>query len=305
MVTVFLILGIANLALGIVAAVLYDRWFETPQAIVRTGSVEAVEQPGDVPEPLPLQVEADEDIPADWQVTLDACGLADVPPLETILWILLRGTDDVRQQLTSIDAGPREGGGITIDVPTKDRALRTCGKWVEDLQRASSWLRAARPGELGEHLAPVLSEFTKRIETVLARSNPESAENVRLPAQSTKDIVYELLDISYKLRDQLEETLAAELVNGNRASVIPAALRVDAEAALYNRLGLEYIAECYAKERREDGHEVCVAVIEIDRFQRVMQRLGAARADALIHSFARLVEKAMRHNRGGGSGDCL
>jgi diguanylate cyclase (GGDEF)-like protein len=79
---------------------------------------------------------------------------------------------------------------------------------------------------------------------------------------------------------------------------IAAHLRVDPEMAVYNRIGLEYLMTSHRQSDDETSGPTSIALIDVDRFRRIHQELGAARSDALLGVFAEMAERALGHNRG-------
>jgi diguanylate cyclase (GGDEF)-like protein len=297
MIALFVVLGVGNFLVGFALAVAYDRWLRPAYELtdVRETATAAGHNSSSAEAPREVS-ESDQELPANWLTSVQASGLIDTPPLETVLWVLLRQTDEVRQNFTTLDHGPHDESAGDLDRSVWERLLRSQRHWSEQIRRSVRWFRATESGECGQRLPPLLEDFAARTDELVAQVEAPGHDSPRVHLQ--RDMVTRMLETTYRLRDELEEWLAAELVRTARASSIPASLRVDADAGLYNRLGLEYVAECLDKEQVAETGDTCLAVVEIDRFQRVNQRLGAQRSDALIHAFSRTVENALRHNRG-------
>jgi diguanylate cyclase (GGDEF)-like protein len=225
-------------------------------------------------------------------------GLPEAGLLETALWVLLRNTDEARQQFTPSALSP-DAAAEQMESAQLDVVARATGVWIHQLQQVSLGLAAREEsGATGRELAALLSDYASQIEAIFCRLEESRSEQVHWSGQRKMDFIWQLLELAYRLRDELTNRLAAELSGGQRAALVPAALRVDADAGVYNRVGLEYITARFIDEKQGTAPDMTLVRMDIDRFHRLNQRLGAAQADLLLQAFSNTVERLLPQNPG-------
>jgi diguanylate cyclase len=107
-----------------------------------------------------------------------------------------------------------------------------------------------------------------------------------------------LVDQTHALRDRLHDMLATLLAIEGRLESVPAELSLDRASGLPNRIGVEQLFHEWwqADPRRE--RPLSVAIIDIDRFVRVNERLGTRAGDRTLVAFGRLLGDLIRKDRG-------
>jgi diguanylate cyclase (GGDEF)-like protein len=300
------VLAVVNLALGVGLALLHDRLFTPRVAVV-------VEAPvvSDVPlcDEAPPLVDAsapapsptrDGELPEHWRNMLAAFSLNNLGIVEAAQWVCVRQCEEARQQLTRAETLQRElQGDDALPAHELDRLMRACHSWCDDLREAIRQVnncKEATPSE--RRFDETLADYVSQLSSDLAALGQHDASAVTWANSRRREALQRVLDTSYRLRDELYEHLSVELQARQRVRDVAAHLRVDPEMAVYNRIGLEYLMTSYRQTYDESRGPTSVALIDVDRFRRIQQDLGAAQSDALLAVFAEMAERALRHNRG-------
>jgi diguanylate cyclase (GGDEF)-like protein len=182
---------------------------------------------------------------------------------------------------------------------------------ANELSKANErWLTAANPA--AETLRKHLSEMgdgracADRLLELLADLARLAEESASLPpGESIANLgrrLYErsgaILQVLETLRDDaIEARLAVLHRTGGLASLQSHEL-VDPQTGLSNRLGLEGIQRGWRQETPGIDRPWCIAVVDIDGFTELNQRLGAAACDALLTAFGRMLDDLLRKDRG-------
>ncbi len=307
-VTFFLfLLAIAavNIGLGVALALAYDRFeprleLELGPALGLAADLPAdpALEPGSNPLVPPEELPPDGTPPEQWQAVIQELGLEESGRLESALWVLLHHTELLNRKLTEWEQNTRAAaGGPQLE----------SDDWTQEVQRISNELRSvaghataeaehdAALQPLSEALIDYAVQFESGVKSYVGAGSPSET---RRPGDRRRDALRRQLDLTFRLRDELEERLAQELSARGRIATTPAPLRLDQRLSLYNRIGLEYLLHLYMQESGYETAQISVALIDIDRFHRVNQQVGIAAADRLLNAFSRILEEGLRQNRG-------
>jgi len=208
-----------------------------------------------------------------------------------------------------------------------ERALRVAARQISTASivpslnpirsEASTWLGWAREileelknrhDSLGERqrwaeeLEELLVDQCQKMESLRDLHDASVAESDI--EMATRKFVRELSTIfekSYALRDFALDRLAQILVAENRLAETPPAWQRDAVTGYPNRIGLENVIAKWLADDPSRKRLLSGAYIEIDRLGKLNERLDAQQADQVVKAFAKLVEGAIRADRG----DCV
>ena len=130
-------------------------------------------------------------------------------------------------------------------------------------------------------------ELRKRLETDV------SAGCKRLVGEICK-----LLDSCHRLRDSMHESLVAIAVAENRLDGFSKDMRKDGLTGLSNRCGLEKTVLDWWMDDPGRDRTCSVALVDLDRFGAFNEEFGAPLGDQLLYCFGKLLEDAIRKDRG-------
>jgi len=299
------ILAVVNLVIGVAAALAHDRLM-SPRMALATAEPEIVDMPIDGTVPLTLDMPQQSprppgEMPEHWREMMAAFSLQDLGIVEAAEWICVRQCEDVRQQLTRVDSLHRALRGDDALPPHElDKITHACHRWFSDLHEAIRQLRDhdATTDPSAPPVDEMMYDYASQIESDLAAFEHRETPGAAWTTGRRQEALQRLLDTAYRLRDELYEHLALELQARGRIIEIAAHLRVDPEMAVYNRIGLEYLMADYQQKYDASRGATSVALIDVDRFRRIQQELGAAQSDALLAVFGEMAERTLRHSRG-------
>jgi diguanylate cyclase (GGDEF)-like protein len=108
----------------------------------------------------------------------------------------------------------------------------------------------------------------------------------------------QLIDQAHALRDRLNDLLATILRNDGGLAGVATTLQHDHATGLPNRIGIELIFRDWWHDDPQRQRQLSAALIDIDRFVRVNQRLGTRVGDRTIAAFSGLLTDLFRRDRG-------
>ncbi len=84
----------------------------------------------------------------------------------------------------------------------------------------------------------------------------------------------------------------------NRLAELDKNLLIDSLTGVHNRTGLERLFEELWRDDPNRVRQISCAMVDLDRFARLLERFGAVACDRLLASFASLLEEMIRGDRG-------
>lgn len=106
------------------------------------------------------------------------------------------------------------------------------------------------------------------------------------------------IDAVHQVRDDVQHLLAEKLRGEAAPRELGQPLYLDALTGQISRIGLEGLLEMWWQEDPQRLRLASCALIKIDRFARLNERLGARAGDRLLTALASLLAKAIRTDRG-------
>ncbi|MEX2174935.1 MAG: GGDEF domain-containing protein [Pirellulaceae bacterium] len=259
--------------------------------------------------PLPRRADGFklEELPRRW---LDALGAEGIKPgtfLEAAAHVMRLEVSQYREQL--IVAENRMRAALAAADP--DALQQVCDDlnqfnrdWLK-MQNEAAGVLGQRGGVHGDHAqaalelervlhdqAALITECDATIEALHFRTEIETGCKRVFERQS------QLLDQTHALRDRLNDLLATVLRTDGGLATINTQLQLDHATGLPNRIGVELAFHDWWKDDPQRQRQLSAAVIDIDRFARVNQRLGTRVGDHTIVALSQLLNDLFRRDRG-------
>jgi diguanylate cyclase len=319
-------IGILNLALGYaVAAALADPppwagWsllLPRPRQRIRTGGPDSPTtglHAADVLSsgPLkskdpPVRIAGIDELPPEWLDQLAASGIVAKSYVEAAAHVLKLEVGRYREQLLTAENRARanlaagDGGALKL---LADDLQFINEDWL-DKQSGAADMLAQRSGRLGEHedMAKTLEQVLldqaaqiRHVSTVLR--GLEFAGDVEGVGKRLLEKLGVLVDSAHSLRDRMQDLLATLLRTGEQLQTLNTNAQLDHGTGLPNRIGVETIFDAWWREDPQRERPLTIAVIDIDRFARVNDRLGTRAGDRTIAAVAKLLQDIIRKDRG-------
>lgn len=174
--------------------------------------------------------------------------------------------------------------------------------WMQAQREAFKSLQVSKEklGDLqamGEALEGVFHDQAAQIETTTESiSQVNFAQEAELGRQRLAGEFGRLLDLAHRLRDQMQEVIATVLAVENRLEGVDAALQVDPATGCLSRLGLEVLYHDW--QQHKDDRQLCLGVVDADRFGRITTTFGAAAGDEVLRELATVLQASIRADRG-------
>jgi diguanylate cyclase (GGDEF)-like protein len=314
------IVGLVNLGLGYLAAMAlaepppWDAWSLPWASVARTKkqptspaapdapSATSAEQPPAEPERAGI-----DELPTEWLDELASSGIIAESYVEATAHIARLKVGRYREQLLAAESRARaslaSGNAPALEVLVSDLAT-IHDDWLQRQAAAAEMLKQ-RNGRLGEYeeTAQALEQLMldqaaqiREVTAVLAELKFEA--EVEISGKQLLARLSTLIDSAHGLRDGVQEHLAAMLRAGERfESLGPSVLR-DPVTGLSNRVGSEAFLEGWWKSDPDRARPLSIAIIDIDRFTSVNQRLGTRAGDRTITALGKLLDDLIRKDRG-------
>ncbi|GAA4424919.1 GGDEF domain-containing protein [Bremerella cremea] len=176
--------------------------------------------------------------------------------------------------------------------------------WLDKQAEAAQHLDGSQGGlgsysDVGRRLCDTLFEQTAQIETTL--SNLQQLDFEDNLSDTCRKLILEigrLIDLAHDLRDKMTETIVTVLRAEKRLATIDHGMKVDALTGLYNRTGIECkLFEWWRDDIRRE-RALSIAIVDIDAFRRLNERLGTEVGDLIIASVGKYISELIRTNRG-------
>ena len=110
--------------------------------------------------------------------------------------------------------------------------------------------------------------------------------------------LFHLVDQAHALRDRLNDLLATILRADGGLAGVNTSMQHDHATGLPNRIGIELIFRDWWHDDPQRQRQLSSALIDIDRFARINQRLGTRVGDHTIGAFSGLLNELFRRERG-------
>jgi diguanylate cyclase (GGDEF)-like protein len=210
-----------------------------------------------------------------------------------------------RKELVTLENMTRDASGPQLGQTFEqicNRLGRVNTAWMLAQREASDALHASKDSfgefqEIGEGLEAVLHDQAAQIEaTTSALGQLAIAQEAELSRQRLAGELGRLLDLAHRLRDRMQDAIGTILAFEGRLESIEAALRNDMATGCVSRLGLEAIY--YDWQQHDDARQLCVGVVDADRFARVTATLGASAGDEILRELANVLQNSIRTDRG-------
>ncbi len=246
------------------------------------------------------------EIPRQWLEMLEDVGES-ASFVEAAVHVFELELGKYRDELIDIDVRVR-----TCVESSDESLLRTC---LEDLKTANeSYLErqdSARSHlteeqdnlgaltDIGLKLEDVMLEQAAQIETAV--SNVDVLDFESDVPEGCRRLLMELdklLNSCHALRDQMHESLVAVMVIEERLPQVDANLKTDELTGLANRTGVEAVFQSFRAGDAQQKRVASVAMIDIDGLATMNRAQGPRFGDQLIEACGRMIDKAMRKNRG-------
>jgi diguanylate cyclase (GGDEF)-like protein len=244
--------------------------------------------------------------PAEWTARLHAVSLTVESFVEAAIQSLRLGLRSYRTALLDIDdqlralPSPTDCGRL---LAVSDQLRTLNATWLEE-QRATARELDERRGrfgsqsDIGNQLATFSADQAAQIERIL--TNMQSLDLVADAEHGRVQIARQtclLVDFVHSLRDRLDDALVAVL-DEKRIGTLPRDLTFDSASALPNRIGLEALLRDWWRDDPKRQRALSCALVDVDRFFRLNERLGPRRLDALLAGLGRWLDGQVRHDRG-------
>jgi diguanylate cyclase (GGDEF)-like protein len=177
-------------------------------------------------------------------------------------------------------------------------------QWLETLESAADHLNDSQIhlgdySEVAAKLSEVLLGQTAQIETTI--SNMRNLDLSLDLGDCCRKLVLEigrLIDMAHDLRDKMQETLVAVLRAERRLVGLEPELKTDKLTGLHNRTGVESVLFQWWREDVRRERLLSVALVDIDHFRKINERLGTEVGDKGVAAIGRLVAELISRDRG-------
>jgi diguanylate cyclase len=247
------------------------------------------------------------DLPPEWLVQLSATGFVPESFVEGLVLKLWIDVTPQREQLLTAEVRGRLAlslvdraaqSQLLADVRSLQEAWRDQVQLIQQLLQAKlSVLGDERP--LGDSLDLLLDRQLKL--QALGSEELVGIDLEREPEFDSRKLLASLtrsIDAAHALRDGLQQLLALKLRGASAPAELGQPLYLDSLTGQISRIGLEGLFETWWQEDPQRLRLASCALVKIDRFARLNERLGHRAGDRLLHAVAGLLANAVRADRG-------
>lgn len=248
-----------------------------------------------------------EELPNRWLELLGAEGLAPGSFLEASAHVMRLDVSQYREQLITAENRVR----ACLAAADADGLRQLCDdlaqfnhEWLVKQTQAGHVLKEGI-GAHGDHeraaadLEQVLHDQAASIQEC---DDTVAALHCRTEIETGCKLVFErmgqLMDQAHALRDRLNDLLGTVLRTSGGLDGVTSVLQHDHATGLPNRIGLEMVFHDWWRHDPERQRQLSTAVIDVDRFARVNQRLGTRSGDHTIGALSSLLGDIFRRERG-------
>ncbi len=176
--------------------------------------------------------------------------------------------------------------------------------WLERLHTAAQLLQSKR-GKLdqfesmAEGLEPLLLDQAGQVDSICASiSDVNVADDIDGAARQIAQHLAGLVDLAHVLRDRIQGNVATMMRAQGRLHTLNRNQQFDEGTGLLNRTGLELLFDDWWKDDPQRLRLLSVAVIDIDRFGKLNERLGTRTGDRVLNAFGKVLADMVRKDRG-------
>lgn len=244
-------------------------------------------------------------VPPAWLAALAREGVTANSLIEAAAQMMRLEVGRYRKELVILENMTRDASGAGLG-QTLEQICGRLGKvntaWMLAQREASETLNASKAAlgeyqDIGESLESVLHDQAAQIDaTTTNLSQIAIAQEAELGRQRLAGELARLLDLAHRLRDRMQDAIGTILAMEGRLESIDAALRVDMGTGCVSRLGLEALYHDWQQHR--DERQLCVGMVDADRFARVSAAFGAAAGDEILRELANVLQASVRADRG-------
>ena len=291
MVTAVFTLGLLNLALGCALAVACARFptwsgpllrlaFPTYAAAPASSGADSHVTTSDSEPPASASL-------AEWPARLQAAEVEPASLLESLLWIAKLDTSLFLDELLPL------GRTDTLATSQDDFLSRLQSRsaqleeWLQVFYDNRAALPQGRAANLEELLLDQICQIKASVEA-LTQSPEESASRQFML----------IGDATHAFRDRVDDLLGALLRDEHRVMAVPARYRQIGDSLTFTRLGLEVLFAEWAQRDPERMRLASAAVLDLDHFGQLNQRLGMEQSNAVVDRCADLLHDMIRKDRG-------
>lgn len=304
-----LTIGFVNLALGAIAAVVLSPDFRfsdlRDMLRFRKHSEHSATSAADHDESSHSSVDdRGMDLPVVWKNRLFDAGVGPTSHLEAALHIIRLDEADFRDRIL-----PHENALMQVSCTDElkiqvDALIELASTWREWSSPVRDALKTYRGNvQIVEPMASklldlVLDQVSKwdSLEVLLAA--PFAEHEIQTTAKRLRQEVLAIIDKSLLLHDGSLDALGVLHRSESRVDEIKPNWQKDRTTGLLNRLGLETEFEAWVTANTINEGLVSAALVQLDRLDKLNDRLGVEKANAIYRSFAKVVAGAIRSERG-------
>ncbi len=284
--------------MGFALAILLERQLTIPVPTLRAHrGANSDEVIYEIPAAAVTLEEVREELPARWLDMLENSGYEFSTFVEAAVEVLRLEVDVYREDLLDVEDSVR--GAIVKKDPDAVRAalqeLVTLNEgWVARQHEVLTVLAQRRDqlgeyGVIGTRLEGILLDQTALIES---RCKSVLGLDLKGDEQAFDTIISELgnlVRMAHELRDAIREATLMIICHEDRLESSDRRQHFDALTGLQNRMGLELLFRSWWREDVRRARPVSAALVDIDRFGEVNNRLGTRVGDRFLHAIARLL----------------
>jgi diguanylate cyclase len=175
--------------------------------------------------------------------------------------------------------------------------------WLERLHAAANLLREKR-GCLGEFeglcqgIEPVLHDQAGQVDSICANiASLTPIDDFDAATKTLAQHLCQLVDLAHVLRDRMHASVATMLRTQGRLQGLNRDQQIDECTGLINRTGIELLFDDWWKDDPQRLRLLSCAVIDIDRFGKLNERLGTRTGDRVLNSLGRVLADMVRKDR--------
>ena len=254
---------------------------------------------------VPLEPASVLDLPAPWLDQLAGAGVAPTSLLSGMLhWLLLEQASH-REQLLTAEARTRLAQTSEDPQPLVQLQadLRYFNKEWQGQATAAVGVVSQFTGRLGgdetraRQLSNLLTDAVDQL-TRLDRTlgGPPIKSDVQTAAKQLLHDLTPVFDATHALRDALSKLLT-EIITGTQLAELTRPLLFDAATGTRNWLGGSALFQPAAGNPSPQPRPTSAALVEIDRFRRVNERLGARAGDHILRASAEFLLELLAEPR--------